>query len=162
MAHTRGGILAALLALYDWDSDVTSVLDTMTETYSTGTRTPDGGQRDLTTLDLASTSGRQLATASKALLHLPESHPRGERNAAGIWGSLISSTTGIFVGAAVPTHSTIATDVKRSGYHPSRWVQYFVLYLFTEPVNLSKILSGWQHFQASGDCRFAKAAKHVI
>jgi hypothetical protein len=123
-----GGILSALLALYDRDSDMVSVSDTMTETYSTGTRTPDGGQRDSRThslLDLASASGKRLATASKAL-HLPEPRPRRERNAAGVWGPLIASTTGALVGAAAPSHSTIAPDVKRPGYHLSRWVHYFL------------------------------------
>jgi hypothetical protein len=124
MTRTRGGILAALLTLYDRDSDIASVSDTTTEPYSSGTRTPDGGTRDSRThslLDLASASGRRLATASKAL-HLPDSRPRRERNAAGVWGSLITSTTGALVGAAAPTHSTIAPDVKRPGYHLSRWV----------------------------------------
>ena len=122
MTRTRGGILAALLTLYDRDSDMASVSDTTTEPYSAGSRTPDGGPRDPRThslLDLASASGRRLATASKAL-HLPESRPRRERNAAGVWGPLIASTTGALVGAAAPTHSTIAPDVKRSGYHVSR------------------------------------------
>jgi len=122
-----GGILAALLALYDRDSDMASMSDTTTETYSAGTRTPDGGPRDSRThslLDLATASGRRLATASKAL-HLPEPRPRRERNAAGVWGPLIASTTGALVGAAAPTHSTIAPDVKRSGYRVSRWVHCF-------------------------------------
>jgi hypothetical protein len=124
MARTHGGILAALLTLYDRDSDMASVSDTTTESYSAGTRTPDCGPRDFrnhSLLDLASGSGRRLATASKAL-HLPEPRPRRERNGAGVWGSLIASTTGALVGAAAPTHSTIAPDVKRPGYHLSRWV----------------------------------------
>jgi hypothetical protein len=125
-----GGILAALLALYDHDrdSDMASVSDRMTDPYSSGTRTPDGIHSAAhSLLDLASTSGKRLATASKAL-HLPEPRPRRERNAAGVWGSLITSTTGTFVGATAPTHSTIAPDVKRPGYHVSRWVHcVFVL-----------------------------------
>lgn len=118
-----GGILAALLALYDndRDSDMASVSDRMTDPYSSGTRTPDGMQSPThSLLDLASASGKRLVTASKAL-HLPEPRPRRERNAAGVWGSLIASTTGTFVGATAPTHSTIAPDVKRSGYHLSRY-----------------------------------------
>lgn len=117
-----GGILAALLALYDHDrdSDVASVSDRVTDLYSSGTRTPDGMHSPThSLLDLASASGKRLATASKAL-HLPEPRPRRERNAAGVWGSLIASTTGTFVGPTAPTHSTIAPDVKRSGYHLSR------------------------------------------
>ena len=129
-----GGILAALLALYDHDrdSDMASVSERMTDPNSSGTRTPDGMHSAAhSLLDLASTSGKRLATASKAL-HLPEPRPRRERNAAGVWGSLIASTTGTFVGATAPTHSTIAPDVKRSGYHLSRWVHYvFVLLTFS-------------------------------
>jgi len=121
MTRTRGGILAALLTLYDHDSDMASVSDTMT-TESTGT--PERGPRISPAhpfLELASASGRRLANASKAL-HLPETRPRRERNAAGVWGPLITSTTGTLVGAAAPAHSTIAPDVKRPGYHLSRCV----------------------------------------
>ncbi|KAI9435047.1 hypothetical protein H4582DRAFT_2112404 [Lactarius indigo] len=64
--------------------------------------------------------GRRLADVSKAL-HLPEPRPSRERNAAGVWGSLIASTTGTLVGAAAPTHSGIAPDIKRPGYHLSRY-----------------------------------------
>jgi hypothetical protein len=119
-----GGILSALLGLYDHDrdSDMASVSDRMTDPYGSGTRTPDGMHSPThSLLDLASASGKRLATASKAL-HLPEPRPRRERNAAGVWGSLIASTSGTLVGATAPTHSTIAPDVKRSGYHVSRWV----------------------------------------
>jgi hypothetical protein len=163
----RGGILSALLALYDCDrdSDMMSVSDTMTGPYGSETRTPDGTHSAAhSLLDLASASGKRLATASKAL-HLPESRPRRERNAAGVWGSLIASTTGTFVGAAAPTHSTIAPDVKRSGYHLSRWVQcVFFCKLFVQAKSLSKILSGQQHSQGSASYSyvFAKATKHVI
>ena len=117
MTRTRGGILAALLTLYDRESDVASVSDTqqyrprVSPTHSLH--------------DLVSASGRGLATVSKAL-HLPESRPRRERNAAGVWGSFIASTTGTLVGATAPTHSTIAPDVKRPGYHLSRYA-YFLL-----------------------------------
>ena len=138
MTRTRGGILAALLTLYDRDSDMASVSDTTTEPYSAGTRTPDGGPRDSGThslLDLASASGRRLATASRAL-HLPESRPRRERNAAGVWGPLIASTTGALVGAAAPAHSTIAPDVKRSGYHVSRWVYRLLFCNFSPKLRL--------------------------
>jgi hypothetical protein len=125
-----GGILAALLALYDHDrdSDMASVSDRMTDPFGSGTRTPDVMHSPAhSLLDLAFASGKRLATASKAL-HLPEPRPRRERNAAGVWGSLIASTTGTFVGATAPTHSTIAPDVKRSGYHLSRLVHcVFVL-----------------------------------
>jgi hypothetical protein len=118
-----GGILAALLALYDRDPDTASMSD------SAGTQTSDGGgPRDSTTHslpDLASASGRRLATASKTL-HLPETRPRRERNAAGVWGSLIASTTGALVGAAAPAHSTIAPDVNRSGYHVSRCIVFIL------------------------------------
>jgi hypothetical protein len=132
MTRTRGGILAALLTLYERDSDMASVSDTTTEPHGSGTQTPDGGPRDSrahSLLDLASASGRRLATASKAL-HLPDSRPRRERNAAGVWGSLITSTTGALVAAAAPTHSTIAPDVKQPGYRLSRWVHCLCFVLF--------------------------------
>ena len=141
-----GGILAALLALYDHDrdSDSASVSETMTDPCGSGTRTPDGTHSTTRPLlDFALASGRGLATASKAL-HLPEPRPRRERNAAGVWGSLIASTTGTFVGATAPTHSTIAPDVKRSGYRLSRWVHYVLfckLSAKAESFSL-KILSG--------------------
>jgi hypothetical protein len=121
MARTRGGILAALLTLFDRESDTTSVSDTMT-LASAGT--PEHCPRVSPThslLELASASGRRIANVSKAL-HLPEPRPRRERNAAGVWGPLIASTTGSLVGAAAPTHSTIAPDIKRPGYHLSRFV----------------------------------------
>ncbi|KAI0280636.1 hypothetical protein BGY98DRAFT_1088820 [Russula aff. rugulosa BPL654] len=130
-----GGILAALLALYDHDhdrdSDMASVSDKITDPGSSGTRTPDGVHTAAhSLLDLASASGKRLATASKAL-HVPEPRPRRERNAAGVWGPLIASTTGTFVGVTAPTHSTIAPDVKRSGYRLSRFslkLRYFRRY----------------------------------
>ena len=127
-----GGILAALLALYDHDrnrdSDMASVSDRITDSCSSGTQTPDGMHSAThPLLDLASASGKRVATASKAL-YVPEPRPRRERNAAGVWGLLIASTMGTFVGAAAPTHSTIAPDVKRAGYRLSRWVHcVFVL-----------------------------------
>ena len=121
MARTRGGILAALLTLYDRESDTASISDTMTVT-STGT--PERRSRASPTHslhELASASRRRIVNVSKAL-HLPEPRPRRERNAAGVWGPLIASTTGTLVGAAAPTHSTIAPDIKRPGYHLSRFV----------------------------------------
>jgi hypothetical protein len=159
-----GGILAALLALYDpdhyRDSDMESVSDRVTDPDSSGTRTPDGMHSAAhSLLDLASPSGKRLATASKAL-HVPEPRPRRERNAAGVWGSLITSTTGTFVGATAPTHSTIAPDVKRPGYHLSRWVKF--CNLFAQAEGLSKILSGQQRSQFFHGFSSGKAAKHVI
>ncbi len=125
-----GGILAALLGLSDNDrgSDTASESDRTTDRNSSGTRTPDGVHSAThSLLDLALASGKRLATGSEAL-HVPEPRPRRERNAAGVWGSLIASTTGTFVGATAPAHSTIAPDVKRSGYRLSRWVhRVFVL-----------------------------------
>ncbi|KAI0247757.1 hypothetical protein BJV78DRAFT_1243036 [Lactifluus subvellereus] len=120
MTRTRGGILAALLTLYDRESDTASVSDAMT---ATSTETPERRSRVSPThslLDLASASKRRMVNVSKAL-HLPEPRPRRERNAAGVWGPLIASTTGTLVGAAAPTHSTIAPDIKRPGYHLSRY-----------------------------------------
>ncbi|KAI9461872.1 hypothetical protein F5148DRAFT_1276653 [Russula earlei] len=120
MARTRGGILAALLTLYDQDSDLASVSDSVT---TASTRTPEPHARVSPThsfFEPVSASGRRLATLPKAL-HLPEARPRRERNAAGVWGPLITSTTGTLVGAAAPTHSTIAPDAKRPGYHLSRY-----------------------------------------
>jgi len=115
MTHARGGILAALLALYDRDSDVASISDTQ--------ELPPRISPTHSLHDLASVTGKRLATASKAL-HLPESRPRRERNAAGVWGPLIASTSGTLVAAAAPTHSAIAPDVKRPGYHLSRYVHF--------------------------------------
>jgi hypothetical protein len=111
MTRTHGGILAALLTLYDRESDVASVSDTQEHRPRVSPTHSLHG--------LASASERRLAPVSKAL-HLPASRPRRERNAAGVWGPLIASTTGTLVGAAAPTHSAIAPDVKRPGYHLSR------------------------------------------
>ncbi|KAI0287073.1 hypothetical protein BC826DRAFT_74601 [Russula brevipes] len=120
VTRTNGGILSALLTLYDRESDRVSISDTMTtSSVETPERRPPGSPTH-PLLDLAAVSGRRLATASKAL-HLPELRPRRERNAAGVWGSLITSTTGTLVGATAPTHSTIAPDVERPGYHLSRY-----------------------------------------
>ncbi|KAH9971269.1 hypothetical protein BJV74DRAFT_889383 [Russula compacta] len=120
MTRSHGGILAALLTLYDQDSDPVSESGTMTATSS---GTPEHHPRISpvhSLLDIASASRRRLANVSKAL-HLPEHRPRRERNAAGVWGPLIASTTGTLVGAAAPTHSTLAPDVKRPGYQLSRY-----------------------------------------
>jgi hypothetical protein len=121
MTRAHGGILAALLALYDHDSDSASLSSTLRA--SSGRVTPEPHSHDSPThsfLDVASAPGRRLADMSKAL-HLPEARPSRERNAAGVFGSLIASTTGTLVGAAAPTHSGIAPDIKRPGYHLSRY-----------------------------------------
>jgi hypothetical protein len=110
ITRTHGGILAALLTLYDRESDPSV---SGTQEY----RPPVSPTHSLH--DLASASEGRLATVSKSL-HLPGSRPRRERNAAGVWGPLIASTTGTLVGAVAPTHSAIAPDVKRPGYHLSR------------------------------------------
>ena len=115
MTLARGGILAALLGLYDRESDMTSISDTQEH--------PPRVSPTHSLHDLASVTGKRLATVSKAL-HLPESRPRRERNAAGVWGPLIASTSGTLVGAAAPTHSVIAPDVKRPGYHLSRYIYF--------------------------------------
>jgi hypothetical protein len=115
-ARARGGILTALLALYGQESDTAS------DTQEHRTRlSPTHSLHDL-----ASVTGRRLETVSKAL-HLPDSRPRRERNAAGVWGPFIASTSGTLVGAAAPTHSAIAPDVKRPGYHLSRYVDFRLL-----------------------------------
>ncbi|KAH9058082.1 hypothetical protein EDB87DRAFT_1685728 [Lactarius vividus] len=122
MTRAHGGILAALLTLYDQGSDSASMSSTVRTRSSRGTpeppHSPDSPTHSF--LDLASAPGRRLADMSKAL-HLPEPRPARERNAAGVWGSLITSTTGTLVGAAAPTHSSIAPDIKRPGYHLSRY-----------------------------------------
>jgi hypothetical protein len=122
MTRAHGGILSALLALYDHDSDSASISSTLRT--SSGRVTPEPHSHESPThsfIDLASASGRRLADMSKSL-HLPETRPSRERNAAGVFGSLIASTTGTLVGAAAPTHSAIAPDIKRPGYHLSRCV----------------------------------------
>jgi len=113
ISRAHGGILAALLALYDPDSDAAS----STGSSTLGRATPESHAHS-PSVDLA---GRRLADVSKAL-HLPETRPSRERNAAGVWGPLIASTTGTLVGAAAPTHSGIAPDIQRPGYHLSRHV----------------------------------------
>jgi hypothetical protein len=121
MTRAHGGILSALLALYDHDSDSASISSTLRT--SSGRVTPEPHSHESPThsfIDLASASGRRLADMSKSL-HLPETRPSRERNAAGVFGSLIASTTGTLVGAAAPTHSAIAPDIKRPGYHLSRY-----------------------------------------
>jgi hypothetical protein len=116
MTRARGGILTALLGLYDQESD------TATDTQEHRPRlSPTHSLHDL-----ASVTGRRLETVYK-VLHLPESRPRRERNAAGVWGPFIASTSGTFVGAAAPTHSAIAPDVKRPGYRLSRCVDFRLL-----------------------------------
>ncbi|KAI9454482.1 hypothetical protein BJY52DRAFT_725267 [Lactarius psammicola] len=121
MTRAHGGILAALLALYDQESDSTSMTSTLRTRSGRGTPEPHSGDSpNHSLLDLASAPGRRLADMSKAL-HLPEPRPSRERNSAGVFGSLIASTTGTLVGAAAPTHSSIAPDIKRPGYHLSRY-----------------------------------------
>lgn len=142
MTRTHGGILAALLTLYDQDSDTVSESGTMTATSS---GTPEHHPRISpahSLLEITSASRRRLANVSKAL-HLPEHRPRRERNAAGVWGPLIASTTGTLVGAAAPTHSTLAPDVKRPGYQLSRYV-HCLCYVSLLTLRLSQIFSGRQ------------------
>ncbi|KAI0259453.1 hypothetical protein BC834DRAFT_833522 [Gloeopeniophorella convolvens] len=112
--RTGGGILAALLTLYDRDSDAASVSDTTTLAETPDRRSHISPTHSL--LSLASTPGKKVSKA----LHLPEARPPKERNAAGVWGPLIAST-GTLIGAAAPTHSTLAPDIKRPGYHLSRY-----------------------------------------
>jgi hypothetical protein len=138
MTRAHGGILAALLTLYDHreESDSSSTLRT-----TFGCETPELHPRDSPAhsfLDLA--PGRRLADMSKAL-HLPETRPARERNAAGVFGSLIASTTGTLVGAAAPTHSRIAPDIKRPGYHLSRCV-HWPLIRFSADIFFSYSLDG--------------------
>ncbi|KAH9021301.1 hypothetical protein EDB85DRAFT_2189706 [Lactarius pseudohatsudake] len=122
MTRAHGGILAALLTLYDQGSDSASMSSTVRTRSSRGSPEPphSSGSPSHSFLDLASAPGRRLADMSKAL-HLPEPRPSRERNAGGVWGSLITSTTGTLVGAAAPAHSGIAPDIKRPGYHLSRY-----------------------------------------
>ncbi|KAI0030482.1 hypothetical protein K488DRAFT_54115, partial [Vararia minispora EC-137] len=49
-----------------------------------------------------------------------DSRPAKERNGGGVFGSLIA-TTGNIAGAAAPSANTIAPDLKRPGYHISRY-----------------------------------------
>lgn len=121
MSRAHGGILAALLALYDHRDDSDSASTTSTLRTRSGHATPERHSPTHSFMDLASVQGRRLADMSKAL-HLPETRPSRERNAAGVFGSLIASTTGTLVGATAPTHSSIAPDIKRPGYHLSRCV----------------------------------------
>jgi hypothetical protein len=121
MTRPSGGILAALLTLYDQKFYTPSVSDTSALTFP---ENRPGVSPTHSLLELASASGKRIANVSKAL-HLPEPRPRRERNAAGVWGPLIASTTGALVGAAAPIHSTIAPDIKRPGYHLSRFVHDF-------------------------------------
>ncbi|KAH9049767.1 hypothetical protein EDB83DRAFT_2507273 [Lactarius deliciosus] len=122
MTRAHGGILAALLALYDQGSDSASMSSTVRTESGRGTPEPphSSGSPSHSFMDLASAPGRRLADMSRAL-HLPEQRPPRERNAGGVWGSLITSTTGTLVGAAAPAHSSIAPDIKRPGYHLSRY-----------------------------------------
>lgn len=122
MTRAHGGILAALLALYDQESDSASMSSTLRTRSDRETPEPHShGSPTHSSSEHASAPGtRRLAGVSKAL-HLPETRPARERNAAGVWGSLIASTTGTLVGAAAPTHSSVAPDIKRPGYHLSRY-----------------------------------------
>ncbi|KAK7053318.1 pheromone-regulated protein prm10 [Paramarasmius palmivorus] len=71
-------------------------------------------------------SGPQLKEKSSySSLHLPfglgkGARPAQARNAGGVFGSLIAST-GNISGAAAPANSTIMPNVKRPGYHLSRY-----------------------------------------
>ncbi|KAI0064971.1 DUF1212-domain-containing protein [Artomyces pyxidatus] len=136
--RAKGGVLAALLTLYD-QSDATSLSDTPTSIDTPIPHSPEHPHssphghynnfslgRSLASpthslASLASTSSKRISDASKHFgLGFKESRPAKERNAAGVWGSLIAST-GNITGAAAPVPSTVVPDVKRPGYHLSRY-----------------------------------------
>lgn len=57
--------------------------------------------------------------------HLRDKRPVAARSSAGVVGALIAST-GNLSGAAAPTNSSLAPEVKRPGYHLSRFVVSFI------------------------------------
>lgn len=137
------GVLSALLQLYEHPSGSQS--GTSTPGRSTpGTLTPGRASIDETFMPpslstqntfssaqsapVPSSSGKtglglglvSPAQWAKKSLAFGESRPPQTRNAAGVFGPLIAST-GNISGAAAPIPSTVAPNIKRPGYHLSRY-----------------------------------------
>jgi uncharacterized membrane protein YjjP (DUF1212 family) len=146
-----GGVLSALLALYDHDDPDDSLSSAATSGYSTpasvrslsrdrrgrsgerrGARSMSPSQIESESVTLAAVTGAHSpipkSPSSTKRFSLPDvgkalgfdSRPAVERNGAGVFGSLIA-TTGNITGAAAPAPSTIAPNLKRPGYHISRY-----------------------------------------
>jgi hypothetical protein len=121
----RGGLLSALLSLYNADQGLPSGMmtpgsaggsirgntdswDRPSNVSTTGYSTPETA---------TPRSGAQ--TPTKKFSTLFGQRPPVERNAAGVIGSLIAST-GNIAGPAAPKNSQLGPNLKRPGYHLSR------------------------------------------
>ncbi|KAI0034665.1 hypothetical protein K488DRAFT_77075 [Vararia minispora EC-137] len=127
-----GGILSALLALYDQHDDAS---DTTSLAGSSSGRGRASRRTDrLSTPSTAESSPASIAraphpgTRHSSRFSFPDvgkvfgldGRPAKARSGAGVLGPLIATTAGA-ASAAAPTASTIVPDVKRPGYHLSRY-----------------------------------------
>ncbi|KAI0310159.1 hypothetical protein OF83DRAFT_1230371 [Amylostereum chailletii] len=120
-----GGILSALLALYDHQDDDpqsgASSRNPSPRRRGRGGRSRSSERRGGITPSGSPESGRGLSSAlGRAFSGWKDARPAKERSAAGVWGPLIASTANIS-GAAAPVNSTIVPNIKRPGYHLSRY-----------------------------------------
>lgn len=133
--NVGGGILSALLALYDQDDhdhdDLSSGYSTPARHRSPArrirsrSRSRNASREREATLSNDSPSSRSPTSKRFSLPDVSklvnEVRPPKERNGAGVFGSLIATTAGAAAGPAAPATSTIVPNLKRPGYHLTRY-----------------------------------------
>ncbi|KAH9840878.1 uncharacterized protein C8Q71DRAFT_702019 [Rhodofomes roseus] len=123
-----GGVLSALLALYDHSDAASQTVGSISTRSSFDDSRPPSRARSR---DLGITTPRWAGSANSSSIsvNLPtirvpkpwaESRPVQARNAGGVFGALIAST-GNMSGVAAPQNSTLQPSLKRPGYHLSRY-----------------------------------------
>lgn len=160
MAARGAGVLSALLALYDSNDAASGTIGTpsirssfdesrpssffmpaRTMTQDSTASAPERGQRSRSRSRerqprwAGSANGSAVSLAALPNIRLPkpwgDSRPAQARNGAGVFGPLIAST-GNIAGAAAPNNATLAPNIKRPGYHLSRYASmahvHFVAY----------------------------------
>ena len=128
-----GGVLSALLALYDnADAQSQTVGSVSTRSSFEESRSPSRARSRERERERGNTTPRWVggsANSSSASLSIPtlrvpkpwaDQRPPQARNGGGVFGALIAST-GNVSGVAAPQASTLQPNVKRPGYHLSRY-----------------------------------------
>lgn len=151
----RGGVLSALLSLYDQHGGNMSGMSTPARSSFDDSKPPSifGPSSSVTETESlapplvpASSRAEPFASANasttslrpprgRTFASLGESRMPTTRSGAGVFGPLIAST-GNITGAAAPAPSTVAPNIKRPGYHLSRYA-----WLSTSTHSLSLLIS---------------------
>jgi hypothetical protein len=112
-------VLSALLTLYEPESTSTPANERRSLDLSSAEPTPRDGVRPPRDGLRSRASTISFDTMSHAF-GLGNARPPAQRNGAGVFGALIAST-GNIAGAAAPAANTVAPNLKRPGYHLSRY-----------------------------------------